>query len=279
MATMRRGIESVGVAKGTAVALALALTALAPAAWAGVTVALDPATQTVAPGAEFDLVILVTQSGSAFNAFDAVIGFDPAALTPVPRSPLSLQEGALMTGACGSTFHRFTQDTDRLTINESLLCNGQSLTGPGEIYRLRFRASNTPQTTQVSFLSGLEFYNAGLYVTPVSSSDATVTIGNVGVGDPGASARGLRVRAAPNPAGGSTTLRIESDRAGRQEVLVLDALGRVVRKLESGVFAPGPRAISWNRRSDAGARLGAGLYTVEVRSPGRLARTRLVLLN
>jgi len=259
--------------------LALALAAGVPTARAGVTVALQPATQTVAPGSDFDLVIAVTQTGSAFNGFDAVIGFDPAALTLVQLSPLSLQEGTLMTSACSSTFHHFTAGSDRATIADVLLCDGQSVTGPGQIYRLRFHASNTPRTTTVRFLPGLHFYDAGLYVTPVTSSDATIGIGTVvGVGEPGPGSAGLRVSALPNPARSNTALRIEADRAGTQEVLVLDSLGRVVRRLERGQFPAGPRQVSWNRRSDDGRRLPAGLYTIEVRTAVSAARTRLVLL-
>ena len=111
-----------------------------------------------------DLTIVVTQSGSAFNAFDAIVGYDPAALTLVPLSPLSLQQGSLMTGACSNTFHQFEQGADRDTITDALLCNATSVTGPGQIYRLHFRASATPQVTTVRFLPGLQFYNAGLYV-------------------------------------------------------------------------------------------------------------------
>ena len=266
-------------ARMTFIALALVLAAGVPAARAGVTVALQPATQTVAPGSDFDLVIAVTQTGSAFNGFDAVIGFDPAALTLVQLSPLSLQEGSLMTSACSSTFHHFIQGSDQATIAEVLLCEGQSVTGPGQIYRLRFHASNTPQSTTVRFLPGLRFYNAGLYVTPVTSSDATIGIGmTVGVGEPETAVSGLRVRAQPNPARAATVLRIEAGRPGMQEVRVLDSLGRVVRHLERGSFAAGPREVSWNRRSDAGRRLPAGLYTVEVKTEAYTARTRLALL-
>jgi flagellar hook capping protein FlgD len=272
-AALRRAARAGGVT------LALSLAASVPAARAGVTTALLPATQTVAPGSEFDLYITITPAGSAFNAFDAVIGFDPAALTLLQLSPLSLQEGALMTSACSSTFHRFTPGSDRVTIADVLLCDGQSVTGPGQIYRLHFRAANTPQSTTVRFLPGLHFYDAGLYVTPVTSSDASVGIGvMVGVGDAAAAAPGLRILALPNPAHTAATLRVEADRAGPQEVRVLDALGRVVRRIERGSFAAGPREIAWNRRSDAGRRLPSGLYTVEVTSGAQSARARLVLL-
>jgi len=40
---------------------------------AGVQVALMPAQQTVSPGAEFDVTIEVTQAGSPFNGFNAVV--------------------------------------------------------------------------------------------------------------------------------------------------------------------------------------------------------------
>ncbi len=145
---------------------------------AGVHVALVPATQTVAPGASFDLEIDVTQAGAAFNGFDAYIGFDPGAAQAVPSSPVSLQEGSLMTSACGSQFHRFlySNTTGRDTINDVLLCSGVSVTGPGQIYKLHFKAGTTQQTTTVRFLPGLQFYNEGLFVNPDSSMDAQVTI-------------------------------------------------------------------------------------------------------
>ena len=134
------------------------LTAHASPAAPGVTVALLP-TQQVAPGATFDVYIQVTQAGSVFNGFDAVIGYDPAALTFVPGSN---EEGPYMTGACGNTFHVFRAGAGRDTITDVLLCAGVSLPGPGQLYKLRFQASMTPQVTEVRFLPGLQFYNAGL---------------------------------------------------------------------------------------------------------------------
>ena len=185
-----------------------------------------------------------------------------------------------MTGACSNTFHQFEQGADRDTITEALLCNATSVTGPGEIYRLHFRASATPQVTTVRFLPGLQFYDAGLYVTPVASSDATIGIGGAAaVGDPGGAGFRLRVRASPNPAHGAATLRVDSDRPGMQELLVLDALGRVVRHVERGEFEAAARAIVWDGRSDAGARLPAGVYTILLRTPAGAARTHLILID
>src|SRR6266436_4198597 len=97
----------------------------------GVSVSFSPATLEVAPGDEFDLDLVVTDPGSPFNGFDAVVGYDPDGLTFIPLSPTSLQEGAYMTGACGSTFHRFHAGSQTDTITDVLLCDGVSLTGPG----------------------------------------------------------------------------------------------------------------------------------------------------
>ena len=161
------------------------VTAVRVAGAQGVHVALTPAQQTVAPGAQFDVVIDVTQAGSAFNGFDAVVIYDPAALTFVPQSPTTAQQGCLMTGscssACGNTFHRFSAAADSLSVSDVLLCNQTSLTGPGHLYQLHFHASNTAQVTHVTFRSA-RFYDAGVFVTPVQTSDATIGIGvNVGV--------------------------------------------------------------------------------------------------
>jgi len=115
------------------------------------TVAVDPLPDTlvVQPGDPVNLQLYVTEPGRAFNAYDTVIGFDPAALTFLQTSPLTLQEGAYMKGGCGSTFHYFLAAPDSLTISHSLLCPGDSLIGPGQLYRLHFRARDVAQGTWV----------------------------------------------------------------------------------------------------------------------------------
>ena len=246
-------------------------------AGAGVTAALLPASQVVAPGADFDLLLEVTAPGSSFNAFDAIVGFDPAALTPVVLAPLSLQEGALMTGACANRFHDFRAGADRDTVTDVLLCAGVSVTGPGTIYRLRFHAASTAQTTTVHLLPGLRFFDAGILVTPTSGSDAQVTIGSpVGVSDPRVGA--TRLALAPNPAPGAVSVRIDGAPAGAQVLRVIDARGRRVRVLESGWFPAGARVRIWDGSSQAGGRVPPGSYWIELRAGDRSVRAHCVLL-
>lgn len=248
------------------------------AAAQGVRVALDPFEQTVTPGATFSVDMDVTQAGSPFNTFNAVVTFDPAALTFV-----SHQEGCLMTGACsaacGNTFHPFSAVGDSIVFTEGLLCSGISLTGPGQLYRLTFQASMTPQVTFVRFRRTPTFYNAGLFVTPVTSTDCAIGIGlQLDAGTP-AGPGDLRVRAEPNPSSGTVALTVASGSGGDQRLEVYDVTGRLVRTLASGWVAGGTRRVPWDGRDAVGARAPAGIYLVHLNAGGRVVQTRVVLLQ
>lgn len=281
----QRPISRLRSARAAALAWLLAGAALAAArpAAAGVEVAILPATSNVAPGAEFDVTIDVTQAGSAFNGFVAIVGYDTTALTIVPAASVATQQGCLMTGACsaacGNTFHRFTPAGDSLTITAHLLCDQVALTGPGTIYKLRFRASNTNQVTWIR-LRRATFYNAGLYVTPVATTDARVGIGiPLAVGDGPPPAAGLRVRAEPNPARGRLALAVESDRAGELRAEIHDVAGRLVRRLDAGWREAGLARLPWDGTDLAGVRVRPGIYLVSARIGGRVANARFAIVD
>ncbi|MFN8587719.1 MAG: FlgD immunoglobulin-like domain containing protein [Candidatus Eisenbacteria bacterium] len=258
-------------------AIVLSLGAARPAR-AAIQVALAPALQSVAPGADFDVRVEIPSAGSPFNAFDVVVQYDPAVLTFLPTSPTSLQQGCLVTGgcsaACGSTFHLFSAAGDSLAITESLLCNGISLTGPGTAYTLRFRASNTPQVTTLS-IRRKEFFAAGLLVTPVSSTNCQVGIGIPLDVTPGPAAA-WRVQADPNPAFGRVRLTVSGDGVTAPEVDILDVSGRAIRHLAGGNGTA--RSFEWNGVTDSGTRASAGLYLVRVRSGAQMRLARFAWL-
>jgi hypothetical protein len=266
-----------------AIALALAAAigfsaAASPLRADGVTAALLPTGQTVTPGAEFELVLQCTEAGDLFNAFKAIVAWDPAALTFIRLSPLSAQEGSYMKEACGNTFHVFGQGASTDTISDALMCNNVFLSGPGPLYRLRFRAATTPQVTSVWFL-GLQFYKAGMYVDPVHATGSVIGIGlpaPAGVGDPAVPR--LALSAAPNPSGGALRLTVGADRAGVQRLTVRDVQGRSVRRLAEGWSTPGSRVVAWDGRDAAGGRLPAGLYLVTLEAAGRAISRRVTLL-
>src|SRR5262245_15346382 len=236
-------------------------------------VALTPAESSVNAGDNFDLDITVTDAGLAFNGFDAFIGWDPSVLTPVSDG-----EGTLMTSACSNTFHRLFQGAASDTITDVLLCSGVSLTGPGQIYHLRFKASTTPQTTQVTFLPGLQFYNQGLFVNPALSTDATIHIVQpVGVGS--TPSRRLRLSVAPNPGRGGTTFTVEADGAGTQRLRVVDARGKFVRSFDSGAGQAGARTIAWDGLDSSGRPSPAGVYLVTLEVAGQSVSKRICLIH
>lgn len=248
----------------------------APAAGAA-RMCVSPETLAVAPGAEFTLELRVPVAGSPFNGYDAVVEYDPAKLTFLPTSPLSLQEGSDMRGACGNTFHIFSAAGDSLSISHSLLCANVSLTGPAQLYQLRFRASNTAGATQVR-LRRAQFYNGGTYVNPTLTSDALVSWGGVLGAGPSWDLTGPRLAVRGNPARGEQWFDLASPVAGVQRLVVLDLAGRTVRRLDAGMRPAGSRSLSWDGRDDAGRLVPAGIYLAHYDAAGRSARASLIRL-
>lgn len=249
-----------------------------PSAAQGVHMGFVPTQQFVGAGSGFDVELRVTSAGAGFNGFQARLRFDPARVTLVPASPTTAQEGSLMTGACGMTFHQFSAGPDSCDITDVLLCNGVSLTGPGQIYKLHFTAANTPGTSTILHIEQVAFYDTGVRVLPVLSQDDTVTIGNpVGVGD-APSGFGIELRAAPNPSVSGVTFLLGSPVAGEQSLLVSDVAGRIVRRFGRAELAAGPRSVPWDGRDDAGRALAPGVYLARYRTPAGERALRFVRL-
>lgn len=254
-------------------ALLAAVLLPAPARAQGVNVILNPAYQKIAPGGTFEVDVYVPQAGSAFNAYDAVVGWNPAAVKFVGLVPRSQQEGSLMTGACGNTFAVFNAYTDSATISHSLLCNNTSLTGPGQLYRLVFQGLGVSQHTSIQFRRAA-FYNAGLRVTPVTVAGADVQIGDV-VGVADGQLRAPHVWAGPNPARGEVRVRAQAPAGEAATLAVRDVTGRLVRRLFTGADLSGERALTWDGNDAAGRRVPSGTYWIVLDAAGRTARARV----
>jgi hypothetical protein len=245
---------------------------------AGIKVSLvAPANVTV--GSQFDVQLVVTESGSAFNAFEAIVGWDPGVLQRVPVSPISLQEGALMTGACPNRFHVFKPAADRDTITDALLCNQVSVTGPGTLYKLRFQAPSEPETTLVQLLPGLRFYDAGIAVNPVTPTHATIVIRSSVDVPAGVPAPALKLRVSPNPTRGATGVWIDAPQGTHQTVDVRDLAGRRVRRIDEGWHAAGTRRLDWDGRDRDGIPAPPGVYVLTLRAGDEIVSTRFTLLR
>ena len=256
--------------------------ARAASAASGVQVALTPAGQTIAPGSDFYLDVVVTQPSQAYNAWDGTLVYDPQALTYLPVVPATAQQGCLMTGdcseACGSTYLNLAPGPDNLYIINSLLCYHIYITEAGQLFRLHFKASDQPQQTTVYF-SSLRFTDGTQPMGPVSYAPAQIGIGMpVTAVDPSTSAAGLRLSASPNPARGSVTLALGSDQSGQQDLTVRDVQGRVVRVLTRSWQAAGSRQLAWDGTNDSGSRVAPGVYLVSLRVGNHQTQSRVTLL-
>lgn len=245
----------------------------------GVQAALVPDSPQVDPGSEFRVRLRVTDSGDPFNGYETVITYDPAVLTFLPTSPTSLQEGSLMTGACGLRFHNFSAGPGTLSVAHVLLCSGVSVTGPGELYVLRFRAAEEPQVTTVAFGSPPRFYNAGILVQPVDAQNASIQIGTPTGVEPSGPVLGPRLEAFPNPSAAGFLFRVVGRSVGDPTLSIRDVRGRLIRGFELGESEATERLVRWDGRTTAGARVPPGVYHAELRTSHGIVTARIVVVR
>jgi hypothetical protein len=88
------------------------------------------------------------------------------------------------------------------------------------------------------------------------------------------------LRASPNPSTGTITLDLGLPEASWVRVSIYDAVGRLVREVTDGdIIAAGRAAMSWDRRTAAGAIASSGIYFVRAETRGRVMTLRLVLVE
>lgn len=105
--------------------------------------------------------------------------------------------------------------------------------------------------------------------------DTVVTVGGAPIGTvdvpPGVTPPAI-LRVMPNPFASATSIQLALDPARPARVTVLDASGRIVRRLPAG------ESIRWDGTNDAGARAIPGIYWLRVAWPGGADTRRLVRL-
>jgi hypothetical protein len=195
-----------------------------------------------------------------------------------PAIAVSLQVGPLMSAACPNGFHLFSAEGDTIRITYSLLCAGARVTGPGVIYRLRFRAPPMPAVTDIRFVSA-RFANAGVPLSPVVTTDAMVQVGDVSAVPDGPRA-GVSVLspASPNPFHASSNLSFTVGTAGHALLRVFAPDGREVRTLFDGwVEAGASRSLTWDGRDERGTRVPASVYYVQLAAADGVRWTKAIL--
>jgi hypothetical protein len=247
-------------------------------AFARVDVQISPATQTVSPGAEFDVQFNVTNSTPLFNAFHFLVQFDPQALTPIKTSPSSQYLGPLMTASCSNFFNWYHLGASADTIDVSMLCAGVSAWGPGVVYHIHFVASATPQVTSLTVAPDANFANGGIYLDSVVVHGAAIGIGMTPppLAVPPSPTGALLLSASPNPAHGDVALDFGRPLVTGGVLAIHDVQGRELRRYE---LAPGARGATWDGRDATGERVRPGVYLAALRTGAerrvlRLAQVR-----
>jgi hypothetical protein len=86
----------------------------------------------------------------------------------------------------------------------------------------------------------------------------------------------------PNPFNPETniTFDIPANQASEHIRLeIFDLLGRKVRTLVSGQYAPGTYSVPWNATDDAGLTVASGIYVYRLSSPSRSVTKKMVLIQ
>ncbi len=128
---------------------------------------------------------------------------------------------------------------------------------------LLMEPSINPDLSQNVDLTFQAFYDIGWF--PQLTSVATVA-------DPS-----LAFSHGPNPSRDGGVLRFQLPEARRVELTLFDIGGRRIVRLADGMMTAGAHAIPWDRRDDAGHRVGPGVYLARLRS-GDVQRTLHVVL-
>lgn len=115
--------------------------------------------------------VWVDSLGSGFDGYETVIRFDPDLLEFVSADPESL-----VWNVCHNEWWRgWETDTATVFISHVALCGGDTLTGPGALSSVTFRARTETAVADIGF-DHIEFYRAGNRVPNVASHDGAVVV-------------------------------------------------------------------------------------------------------
>jgi len=115
--------------------------------------------------------------------------------------------------------------------------------------------------------AGFELVARSLY------PDGNTAYASVGLnGAPAAGAAMAIVGAWPNPANPATSIQFfVPAQAERLTLDIVDAAGRVRRRLTAGGVAPGSHLVDWDGNDQRGAHVPSGVYFIALRADGRTA--------
>lgn len=83
----------------------------------------------------------------------------------------------------------------------------------------------------------------------------------------------------PNPFWPETQIGFDLPRAGRTEIRIHDARGRLVRTLVNEKRPAGRQSVTWDGRDESGRELSSGVYFYSLTAPGVDENRRMILVK
>jgi hypothetical protein len=243
---------------------------------AGISISVKPSIVCVEPDDVFSVFVWKDSVDLEFDGYQTVITFDPEMLELI-----SAQEESVMTDSCWNRWWFPDPGPDSIFISHVLMCGGITVTGPGALSSLTFRALAEGSTVITQDYFWLTYQ--GYRLDDIAWHDGVVNIGTAGIDGRTGIAERLRIEAYPNP-GRSFRIRFQGgppakSPAGCGMLDICDISGRVVRSLASG-FSPAPSdELFWGGKCEGGSAAAPGVYFIRFTCPTECTREKIILLR
>lgn len=83
----------------------------------------------------------------------------------------------------------------------------------------------------------------------------------------------------PNPFRHSTTISIDLPQTTTLDARILDATGRLVRRLATGTLTPGRHLVTWNGDDEQGRKVASGVYRLRLQTEQAVVKRTVVILR
>ncbi len=169
-------------------------------------------------------------------------------------------------------------DSDRLYVGTDVGCFVTDR-GTGDPWQVLGHGLPNAPVLDMKFHQGTRTLVAGTYGRSMFSLHIPMASGvDDGDGVPTAPAD-MALANHPNPFNPQTKISFVLGEDGPVAVDVLDARGRLVRRLHAGPLPAGPRELRWDGRDQQGRDAPSGLYLVRLRAEGRTVQHKMALVR
>jgi hypothetical protein len=255
------------------VATVLALTSNGDAS---TSISIKPSTVCVDPDDVFSVFIWKDSADLEFDGYQTVVTFDPGMLELI-----SAQEESVMTDSCWNRWWYPDPGSDSIFISHVLMCGGVTVTGPGALSSLTFRALDEGVTVITCDYFWLTYQ--GYRLDDIAWHDGVVNVGTAGVDWPAGGKGNLRIEACPNP-GRSFSICLKGGSpggipAGVGMLEICDARGRVVMPLSRGFPRGAADELIWSGKCRDGGEAAPGVYFIRFTSSTECAIEKIILVR